>query len=98
MRYLSKCNKTTLSQISELCRTSNLILMSNELCSKSEIIAPFKNEFKRRLTEVMKRDTSHSNLGLLVAKDHMSPVLRKPVFRVSDQVRHKPACTVSEVD
>ena len=27
---------------------------------------------------------------------HMSHVLRKPVFRVSDQVRHKPDCTVTE--
>ena len=29
-------------------------------------------------------------------KDHMSRDARKPVFGVSDQVRHKPACTVSE--
>ena len=29
---------------------------------------------------------------------HMSRDARKLVFRVSDQVRHKPACTVSEKD
>ena len=27
---------------------------------------------------------------------HLSLVLRKPVFRVSDQVRHKPGCTATE--
>ena len=27
---------------------------------------------------------------------HMSLVLRKPVFGVSDQVRHKPGCTAIE--
>ena len=27
---------------------------------------------------------------------HMSLVLRKPVFGVSDQVRHKPGCTATE--
>ena len=29
-------------------------------------------------------------------KVHMSLVLRKSVFGVSDQVRHKPACTATE--
>ena len=29
-------------------------------------------------------------------QDHMSHVVRKPVFGVSDQVRHKPGCTVTE--
>ena len=28
--------------------------------------------------------------------NYMSLVLRKPVFRVTDQVRHKPACTATE--
>ena len=27
---------------------------------------------------------------------HMSLVVRKPVFGVSDQVRHKPGCTATE--
>ena len=27
---------------------------------------------------------------------HMSLVLRKPVFGVSDQVRHKPCCTTTQ--
>ena len=27
---------------------------------------------------------------------HLSLVLRKPVFRVSDQVSHKPGCTATE--
>ena len=27
---------------------------------------------------------------------HMSLVVRKPVFGVSDQVRHKPSCTITE--
>ena len=27
---------------------------------------------------------------------HMSLVVRKPVFRVSDLVRHKPGCTVTD--
>ena len=27
---------------------------------------------------------------------HLSLVLRKPVFRVSDQVRHKPGCTTTQ--
>ena len=27
---------------------------------------------------------------------YMSLVVRRPVFRVSDQVRHKPGCTVTE--
>ena len=30
-------------------------------------------------------------------KYHMSLVVRKPVFGVSDQVRHKTGCTVTEV-
>ena len=29
-------------------------------------------------------------------QEHMSLVVRKPVFGVSDQVRHKPACAVTE--
>ena len=29
-------------------------------------------------------------------RDYMSLVLRKPVVGVSDQVRHKPACTATE--
>ena len=29
-------------------------------------------------------------------EDTMSLVVRKPVFRVSDQVRHKPDCTATE--
>ena len=29
-------------------------------------------------------------------RDHMSLVLRKPVFGVSDQVPHKPGCTATE--
>ena len=33
------------------------------------------------------------NLGTLT---HMSLVLRKPVFGVSDQVRHKPGCATTE--
>ena len=28
--------------------------------------------------------------------NYMSLVVRKPVFEVSDQVRHKPACTATE--
>ena len=28
--------------------------------------------------------------------DQLSLVVRKPVFRVSDQVPHKPGCTVTE--
>ena len=31
-----------------------------------------------------------------IAGIYMSLVLRKPVFGVSDQVRHKPGCTVTE--
>ena len=27
---------------------------------------------------------------------HMSLIIRKPVFRVSDQVSHKPGCTATE--
>ena len=30
------------------------------------------------------------------AQSHMSLVVRKPVFGVSDQVRHKPGCTIIE--
>ena len=29
-------------------------------------------------------------------QDHLSLVVRKPVFGVSDQVRHKPGCTTTE--
>ena len=29
-------------------------------------------------------------------KDNLSPVVRKPVFGVSDQVGHKPGCTATE--
>ena len=28
--------------------------------------------------------------------NHMSLVVRKPVFEVSDQVRHQPGCTTTE--
>ena len=31
-------------------------------------------------------------------QSYMSRDARKPVFRVSDQVRHKPSCTATEVD
>ena len=33
--------------------------------------------------------------GLMISRD-MSLVVRKPVFGVSDQVRHKPGCTATE--
>ena len=39
-------------------------------------------------------DCSSSRLFLLL--DNMSLVVRKPVFWVSDQVRHKPGCTTTE--
>ena len=32
----------------------------------------------------------------VLCRDHMSLVVRKPVFGVSDQVRHKPGCTTTE--
>ena len=37
-------------------------------------------------------------LGLIVSQDlhDMSRDVRKPVFGVSDQVRHKPGCAITE--
>ena len=32
----------------------------------------------------------------LIRSNNMSRVMRKPVFGVSDQVQHKPGCTVTE--
>ena len=31
-----------------------------------------------------------------VSSDYLSLVVRKPVFRISDQVPHKPVCTATE--
>ena len=45
-------------------------------------------------------DNFHSALGEVPASDvssqHMSRVMRKPVFGVSDLVPHKPGCTATE--
>ena len=41
-------------------------------------------------------ETWYGPWGLKVYKCYMSLVLRKPVFGVSDQVRHKPGCTATE--
>ena len=35
-------------------------------------------------------------IQMLSLQGHMSLVVRKPVFGVSDQVRHKPGCTTTE--
>ena len=35
-------------------------------------------------------------IGQAVSFHHMSLVVRKPVFGVSDQVRHKPGCTATD--
>ena len=35
-------------------------------------------------------------IGQAVAFHHMSLVVRKPVFGISDQVRHKPGCTATD--
>ena len=43
---------------------------------------------------ILKRGLEHR--GLKVYKVHMSLVVRKPVFGVFDQVRHKPGCTATE--
>ena len=45
--------------------------------------------------KINKEGTCLSFLGKL-SEDHMSLVVRKPVFRVSDLVRHKPSCAVTE--
>ena len=37
-----------------------------------------------------------SAVGIEVIKDNLSLVVRKPVFGVSDQVRHKPRCATTE--
>ena len=38
----------------------------------------------------------YSNIDVNTCVIIMSLVLRKPVFGVSDQVRHKPGCTATE--
>ena len=35
-------------------------------------------------------------IAIQTNRDYLSLVVRKPVFAVSDQVRHKPGCTASE--
>ena len=37
-----------------------------------------------------------SDLSLLLTSLYLSCVMRKPVFRASDQVRHKLGCTATE--
>ena len=36
------------------------------------------------------------NTYILQGRVLMSPVMRKPVFGVSEQIRHKPGCTATE--
>ena len=38
----------------------------------------------------------HLGVHIVYSNNHMSLVLRKPVFGVFDQVRHKPGCTATE--
>ena len=35
-------------------------------------------------------------MEMVAAEDKMSHIVRKPVFGVSEQVRHKPGCTTTE--
>ena len=35
-------------------------------------------------------------VSVMITEGHMSLVVRKPVFGVSDQVWHKPGCTATE--
>ena len=39
---------------------------------------------------------NNTSLGARQEHFHMSLVMRKPVFGVSDQVRHKPGCAAKE--
>ena len=41
-------------------------------------------------------DVCFGDVSPYVCADYLSLVLRKPVFGVSDQVPHKPGCTVTE--
>ena len=56
---------------------------------------PFKNLLRNRHADF--QETWYVASGT-PAYHNLSLVVRKPVFGVSDQVRHKPGCTASEDD
>ena len=47
------------------------------------------------MTPIASNGPSNKN-GRVITACKMSLVVRKPVFGVSDQVRHKPGCTIKE--
>ena len=54
-----------------------------------------KRKIKNKQVEGHKKEKARQNVTEK-GKNKMSRDARKPVFGVSDQVRHKPACTSSE--
>ena len=53
----------------------------------------YPHRFQLSIKCTMKIDSEQSGL---ILGFNMSPVVRKSVFGVSDQVRHKPGCTATE--
>ena len=54
-------------------------------CSEVILMSTYKIDFNEELTKIIFQLSSN-----------MSLVVRKPVFGVSDQIRHKPGCTTTE--
>ena len=67
----------------------NLHSLPKPVCPKTGLLMYIKqySEYPPKMTSQEFSVENHSNMSLVV---------RKPVFGVSDQVRHKPGCTVTE--
>ena len=55
-----------------------------------------KKSFEPFFATVAHASTKGDTAGDRETRDNMSLVMRKPVFGVSDQVRHKPGCTTTK--
>ena len=62
----------------------------------SDLVRKFKEGFSHDAAQ-FERDAMYFVFVVsCLSQIYLSPVVRKPVFGVSDQVRHKPGCTATE--
>ena len=74
-------------------------LQKNSIVSVYSALAPESDISRLQLTSVAEqRGRKLGRLAFMWRGSYMSLVVRKPVFGVSDQVRHKLGCTATEDD
>ena len=101
-RQMCKRTKFKIHLVDQLCE---LVSQTSRLALLKELSLIFRNIVFRATKLACNLTTllATSDFVAMIARDvqqmgldHMSLVLRKPVFGVSDQVRYKPGCTATE--